>query len=53
MSESCCSTISGLRFVADPIVRITMLADGVDDRKLSALLQKAVREAREKEDRQH
>ena len=38
--------------VGDPIVRITMLADGVDDRRLSELLQKAVREARQKEDRQ-
>jgi putative (di)nucleoside polyphosphate hydrolase len=38
--------------VADPIVRITMLADGVDDRELSALLQKATREARRKKVRQ-
>jgi putative (di)nucleoside polyphosphate hydrolase len=38
--------------IADPIVRITMLADGVDDRGLSALLQKATREARRKKARQ-
>lgn len=34
--------------IGDPIVRITMLADGVDDKELSALLQKATREARRK-----
>ncbi len=34
--------------IADPIVRITMLADGVDDKGLSALLQKATHEARHK-----
>jgi putative (di)nucleoside polyphosphate hydrolase len=38
--------------IADPIVRVTMLADGVDDRRLSALLQKATREARRKGSRQ-
>lgn len=34
--------------IGDPIVRITMSADGVDDKELSALLQKATREARRK-----
>jgi putative (di)nucleoside polyphosphate hydrolase len=34
--------------IGDPIVRITMLADGVDDRELSALLQNATRDARRK-----
>ncbi len=35
-----------IELIEDPILRITMLADGVDDRRLSALLQKAARDAR-------
>lgn len=38
--------------IGDPIVRVTMLADGVDDKALSALLQKATHEARRKGNRQ-
>ena len=34
--------------IADPIVRITMLADGVDDRHLNALLQEATRGIRQR-----
>jgi hypothetical protein len=34
--------------IGDPIVRITMLADGVDDKEVSAILQKATREGRRK-----
>jgi putative (di)nucleoside polyphosphate hydrolase len=35
-----------MELLEDPIVRITMAADGVDDRSLHALLQKAVRDVR-------